>query len=170
MLLPHLTQKVMWCIVITLRLPSSCLNFYIVIFFSETNLIQGPSWSYGGWIYLFNQCLSPLKFEPRSWRGLLGTTLCDKVCQLLATGRWFSSGTPVISTTKTDRHNISEILLKVAVNTINLTISPKFCRNVHWMVLYKNMVFLSDWKSTTGKRDPNWPVKVFHYTKKCIWV
>ena len=27
-------------------------------------------------------------------RGVLNTTLCDKVCQWLATGRWFSSGTP----------------------------------------------------------------------------
>jgi hypothetical protein len=29
---------------------------------------------------------------------------------------WFSSGTPVSSTNKTERHNIAEILLKVAVN------------------------------------------------------
>jgi hypothetical protein len=49
------------------------------------------------------------------------TTLCDKDCQLLATGRWFSPGTPVSSTNKTGRHDITEILLKVAVNTITLT-------------------------------------------------
>jgi hypothetical protein len=30
--------------------------------------------------------------------------LCDKVCQWLATGWWFSLGTPVSSTYKTDRH------------------------------------------------------------------
>jgi hypothetical protein len=47
------------------------------------------------------------------------TTLCDKVCQWLATGWWFSSGLPVSSTNKTDRHDITEILLKVALNTIN---------------------------------------------------
>ena len=35
------------------------------------------------------------------------------------TGRWFSLGTPVSSTNKTDRHGITEILLKVALNTIN---------------------------------------------------
>jgi hypothetical protein len=34
---------------------------------------------------------------------VLNTTLCEKVCQWLATGRWFSSGTPVSSTNKTDR-------------------------------------------------------------------
>jgi hypothetical protein len=32
------------------------------------------------------------------------------------TGRWFSPGPPVSSTNKTDRHNIAEILLKVALN------------------------------------------------------
>jgi hypothetical protein len=34
---------------------------------------------------------------------------------LLAHGRWFSSGTPASSTTKTGRHDIAEILLKVAL-------------------------------------------------------
>jgi hypothetical protein len=32
---------------------------------------------------------------------------------------WFSPGTQVSSTNKTDRHDITEILLKVALNTIN---------------------------------------------------
>ena len=51
-------------------------------------------------------------------RGVLVTTLCDKVCQSLVTGQWFSPGTLVSSTKKTDRHDIPEILLKVALNTI----------------------------------------------------
>jgi len=38
---------------------------------------------------------------------------------LLAHGRWFSAGTLASSTTKTGRHDIAEILLKVALNTIN---------------------------------------------------
>jgi len=37
------------------------------------------------------------------------------------TGRWFSLGTLVSSTNKSDRHIIAEILLKVALNTINQT-------------------------------------------------
>jgi hypothetical protein len=45
----------------------------------------------------------------------------EKVCQLLALGRWFSPGTPASSTTKTGRHDIAEILLKVALNTIKQT-------------------------------------------------
>jgi hypothetical protein len=40
----------------------------------------------------------------------------DKVYQLLAHGRWFSPRTPASSTTKTGRHDIAEILLKVALN------------------------------------------------------
>jgi hypothetical protein len=43
----------------------------------------------------------------------------DKVYQLLAHGWWFFPGTPASSTTKTGRHDIVEILLKVALNTIN---------------------------------------------------
>ena len=49
----------------------------------------------------------------------------DKIYQLLANGRWFSPGTPASSTTKTGRHDIAEIWLKVALNTeINHSINP----------------------------------------------
>ena len=48
------------------------------------------------------------------------------VCQRLATGRWFSSGTQVFSTNKTDCHNIAEILLKVALNTITLILPLRY--------------------------------------------
>ena len=51
------------------------------------------------------------------------TTLCDKVCQWLATGRWFSPDTPVSSTNKTDSYDTTEILLKMALNTITLTLT-----------------------------------------------
>ena len=61
--------------------------------------LRGPSWSwsYGSWIYnyLCSQCLSRLTLWVRISlrRGVIDTTLCDKVCQWLATGRWFSPGT-----------------------------------------------------------------------------
>jgi hypothetical protein len=58
-----------------------------------------------------------------SGRGVLDTKVCDKVCQWLAAGQWFSLGTPVSSINKTDCHNVTEILLKVALNTK----SPNFC-------------------------------------------
>ena len=53
-------------------------------------------------------------FESRSWRGVLDTTLHDKVCQV---GGFLQ----VSSINITDRHNITEILLKVVFNTITLT-------------------------------------------------
>ena len=40
------------------------------------------------------------------------------VCQWLVVGQWFSL---VSSTNKTDRHNITEMLLKVVLNTITFT-------------------------------------------------
>ena len=43
----------------------------------------------------------------------------DKVYQLLAQGRWFSPCISDSSTTKTGRHDIAEMLLKVALNTKN---------------------------------------------------
>jgi hypothetical protein len=94
---------VIWCYV--------CIRFYI------------PPWSYGSWIYnyLCNQCPSPLMlWVPISIRARC-TTLCDKICQWLATGWWLSPGTQVSSTNKTDCHDITEILLKVALNTIKQT-------------------------------------------------
>ena len=47
----------------------------------------------------------------------------DKVYQLLTHGQWFSPGAPASSTTKTSRHDIAEILLKVAFNTINQSLN-----------------------------------------------
>jgi hypothetical protein len=43
----------------------------------------------------------------------------DNVYQLLVHGPWFSLGNPASSTTKTGRHDIAEILLKVGLNTKN---------------------------------------------------
>jgi hypothetical protein len=47
------------------------------------------------------------------------TAASDKVYQLLAHGPWFSPGNPASSTTNTDRYDIAEILLKVALSTKN---------------------------------------------------
>ena len=78
--------------------------------------------------YMYNQCLSPLELWIRIplRRGVLDTTLCDKVCQWLAVGRLFSPGTSVSSTNKTDRHDITKILLKVALNIITLTLTATY--------------------------------------------
>ena len=39
---------------------------------------------------------------------------------MIKAGRWFSSCTLVSATNKTDCHNITEILLKLVLTTINL--------------------------------------------------
>ena len=57
----------------------------------------------------------------------------DKVYQLLAHGQWFSPGTPASSTTKTGRHDIAEILLKVALNTMNQIKTSKYIDNC-WLL------------------------------------
>ena len=81
--------------------------------------LNGPSWpwSYGSWIYnyLCNQCLSPLMLWVRISIRARCTALCDKVCQWLATGRRFSLGPPISFANKTDRHDITEKLLNVAL-------------------------------------------------------
>jgi hypothetical protein len=41
----------------------------------------------------------------------------------MAHGRWFSPGTPASSTNTTGHHDIAEILLKVALSTINKSIN-----------------------------------------------
>ena len=64
-----------------------------------------------------NQCLSPLTLC-----GVLATTLWDKVCRRLARGLDFFLDTPLSSTNKTDRHDIAEILLKVALSIIKTNI------------------------------------------------
>jgi hypothetical protein len=107
--------------------PRSLLAFY-----SHDVLISISS-SWGG-VYLIhkltnitwpqNHCISictvqcfPLEIQ-KTMR-ILDTTLCNNVCQWLATGRWFSQGAPVSCTNKTDSNDIAEILLKVVLNTIN---------------------------------------------------
>jgi len=52
---------------------------------------------------------------------------------LLAHGRWFSPGTPDSSATKTGRHDIAEILLKVALK--HQKSNQIYVTNVHGYVL-----------------------------------
>ena len=108
--------------------------------------LWGSSWSDGSWIYNYqcNQCLSPLRLWIRIPLMARCTTLCDKVCQWLATGRWFSLGTPVCSTNKGDRHNITELLLKMALKTIDQT-KPSNHYSFFFLCI-KNGIYL--WNST----------------------
>jgi hypothetical protein len=61
-------------------------------------------------------CLTPLSAIFQLYHARLAAA-SDQVYN----GQWFSPGTPPSSTTKTGRHDIAEILLKVALNTIKQT-------------------------------------------------
>ena len=84
--------------------------------------LSGPSWpwSYGSWIYnyLCNQCLSPL---------MLWIQILLRRCDLPQVGGFIRvlQFPPVSSTKKNDRHDITEILLKVTLNTIKQTNNTK---------------------------------------------
>jgi hypothetical protein len=60
----------------------------------------------------------------------------DKAYQLLAHGQWFSMGTSASSITKTGRHDIAKILLKVALNKINQINQIKYIVNHYCFTLY----------------------------------
>jgi len=116
----------------------------------------------GSWIcnYLCNQCLSPLKV----WVQILlmavySIYLCDKVCQWLATCRWVSPGTPVSSTNKTDRHDITEILLKVMLNNITLYLTFVYISCISFnMLQYYTLRFYFPYLSLLAQ-----PVNIFVY-------
>ena len=124
----------------------------LVSFITSTRIIMiwGLSWSwlYGSWIYnyLCNQCQSPLTLWVRIplKRGVFDTT-CDNVCLWLAVGRWYSPGTSVSSTNKTDHYDITEILLKVTLNTKTLT------EKADTMHLQFNMLFKKEYNITEYK-------------------
>jgi hypothetical protein len=59
---------------------------------------------------------------------------CKHVILVLVTGQWFSPNTPVSSTIKTDHQDVTEILLKVALNTKNQNLmisNSKLSKNVN---------------------------------------
>ena len=70
----------------------------------------------------------------------------DKVYQLLAHDRCFFPGTPASSTTKTGRHDIAEILLKVALKTNNQSMKSI---NLYTSFLYSYMLgrYTRIWRS-----------------------
>jgi hypothetical protein len=70
-----------------------------------------------------------------SWRGVLDTTLCNKVCQWLGSRQRFS---PVSSNNKTEYHDITEKLMKVALNSIIITLESS--RNIVFICTIHTMI------------------------------
>jgi hypothetical protein len=102
---------------------------------NDRQYIKGPGGAMNQVVGLLNNSYNPItntawvrarlcKLQKRCTR--LAVT-SDKVYQLLAHGRWFS---PASSTTKTGHHAIAEILLKVALSTINQIIKSN--ETMHW--------------------------------------
>ena len=113
----HFCDIVMWhCVnyvILSVTFCELCHHFYDIVWNVSFlwHCVQLPMQSV--WVQ------TPLR------RGVLDTALCDKVCQWLVEGRWFSLSTLFFSTNKTDCQDITEILLKVALNNITLTLFPK---------------------------------------------
>ena len=128
------------------------VSFYCYFCIVEFHSRRGPSWSwsYGSWIYnyLCNQSLLPLMLWVRisHWRGVLDTTLWEQVYMQYSYRHW-QVGTEVDlrqiggfllvlrfpSSNKTDRDDITEILLKVALNTTTLTLQMKETNNFQYL-------------------------------------
>jgi hypothetical protein len=91
-----------------------------------------------------------------------------KVCQWLATGRWFS---PASSTNKTDRHDIAEILLKVALNAINLKLNEiKWKTNKIAIKLTSRQLLHKKQSLTVSKNIPSRHISTYlhFYWSVCI--
>ena len=73
--------------------------------FKHTTYFTGP-----GWLKAYHQY--GVVFVNHKEGGTRPAAASDKVCQLLAHGRWFSLGTPGSSTTKTGRYDIAESSVK----------------------------------------------------------
>ena len=107
----------MWCTTCTQLQFYKLLRYFVIFIYTVVPLNrEGLSWSYGSWMQSVLITTKVVSFESR---------YSDKVCQWLATGQWFFRGTRVSSTNKTDHHDITEILLKVVLNTITLLKSWK---------------------------------------------
>ena len=86
-----------------------------------------------------------------SWWG----TLCDKVCHWLVADPWFSPGTLISSTNETDRHDITEILLKVTLRTITPNSSSTYNTDRHDIteILFEVTLNIITANSSTYKTD-----------------
>jgi hypothetical protein len=89
------------------------------------------------------------EFEPHSWRGVLDKTLCDKVCQWLATGLSFSGYSNFRH--KSSNWNILESGVK-HLNSNGQMMDQKFVYVVHnikhlWVIMWH--IFTSTNNTTT---------------------
>jgi hypothetical protein len=75
------------------------------------------------------------------YRDVFDTTLCDKVCWWLAAGQWFSPGTLVSSTNKTELHDIT-VEIHQHFFPILLVSFLSFLLQLWWSVEIKSIIFI----------------------------
>jgi len=116
------------------------------------------SWTLSSWFLI----------ERLKFRYHVLSTLCDKVCQSLVADRWFTLGTPVSSTNKTDHHDITVILLKVALTAITLTLSMMVSGDVHENspITTKRLVYTLN---VIFQKSANTISHVEYYLAESIW-
>jgi hypothetical protein len=141
----------LYCLTFSMLKDWFCRSLFVLCAFSFGHCIVCPS-IYGGarmaqWVKSLdlaaNTNLSPIQhgFAPSFVNCKKGctrlATASDKVYQLLVQCRWFSPDTTASSTTKTGRHDIPEILLKVALST-KIQIQIRFTdSNYHFGFFWK---------------------------------
>jgi hypothetical protein len=90
----------------------------------------------------------PVQSVPNTTKVLYSNNkaLCDKVCQWLTAGRWFSSGTPVSSTNKADaiynwsivesgvKHHSPNNMQSVPITTNIVSLNPTQARCVRYNI------------------------------------
>jgi hypothetical protein len=104
-----------------------CNSFWLVATFTSCIQLETDIHLITTEIWLALQRVERREGESNPWLAKMKWYVCSnvhyviKVCQWLIAGQWFSPDPPVSSTNKIDRHDITEILLKVALNTITNT-------------------------------------------------
>ena len=93
------------------------------------------------------------QFKQRSYRCVIDTTVCDQVCQWLTTYQWYPLSPQFFSTNKTNSHDKTEILLKVALIKHHTPNQPKqggrggwndnfiYFKQVHYIIVLKHFRF-----------------------------
>jgi hypothetical protein len=108
-------------------------------------------------------------------RGCLVYYICKfqtSFCQWLATGLWFSPGIRFSSTNKTDHQDITEILLKVALSTINLTLTLY----LHYYMVFNatfNIItreIISDFSNPEKTTDLTINFQLINRNIVCVWL
>jgi hypothetical protein len=126
---------------------------------------ENVSWWTELWKFSLQQATS-YYFSPNN-HPVHGKVYSKFVSHWLATGWWFSPGTLVSSTNKSDRHDIIEILLKVALNTITLTQTNHFLQSC-----FKLSFRLGAWhpnkRHSFTSCPKHWPCIWLGFQKGCI--